>query len=166
MGGAVCNFLSEAAVNPLVILVAACVVADTIFGMMKALKQHTFNASFGLDGAIRKVVMIVSVLFLMLVDRLIGINVIGLISPEVREAVRIDRIGLGELFCIMYALHEMASILRNWYVFGLPVPKWMESKVEGMLAEMSNSNGQAQAEAVNGQNQEGSEEGADQPGEG
>ena len=125
--------------NPLFMLVIVCVIADMIFGMIKAIKQRSFNVSFGFEGFIRKIVILISVLFLMFIDRLIGINVISVLSKEIRDIITIDRIGLGELFCIMYSLHEMASIIRNWYVFGLPVPKWLETKVESMLSEISNT---------------------------
>ena len=74
---------------------------DTVFGCIRAVKEKQFNSCFGIDGAIRKISMLVSIAFLLVLDRIVGLNLIGFIqSCEVlspSEAHRIRRI-----FCTVY----------------------------------------------------------------
>ena len=63
--------------NVIIQLVIIAVVMDTIFGIIRAAKEHRFNSCFGIDGAIRKISMIVSIVLLGIVDGLIQINLIG-----------------------------------------------------------------------------------------
>ena len=48
--------------------------ADMLLGVLRAIKFRQFNSSVGIDGAIRKVAMVVSVGILMLADLLIHVN--------------------------------------------------------------------------------------------
>ena len=70
--------------NTIIQLVVIAVVMDTLFGAGRALKQHKFNSSVGIDGAIRKISMLVSLVFLAVIDRLVHINLIGFIPEEAR----------------------------------------------------------------------------------
>lgn len=109
-------------------LVVVAVVMDTIFGAGRAIKQHSFNSSVGIDGAIRKISMLVSIMFLGLVDYLVSINLIGFIPKEVRAffPASLNTIGLAEFFGILYLAYEIVSILKNMTLCGLPVKKVWE----------------------------------------
>ena len=50
------------------------VALDTILGVLRAIKEHKFNSCVGIDGAIRKVAMLLSVGLLMLTDIIMHIN--------------------------------------------------------------------------------------------
>ena len=116
--------------NNLVIeLVVIAVVMDTIFGAFRAAKQHKFNSCVGIDGAIRKISMLVSLVFLAIVDNLVHINLIGFIPDEVRQYFpqSISVIGLAEFFGLLYLCYEVVSILKNMALCGLPVKKLWET---------------------------------------
>ena len=53
--------------NPIVKAVFLWIMADTVFGVLRAFKSHKFNSCFGIDGGIRKVGMILSIIFLSLI---------------------------------------------------------------------------------------------------
>lgn len=57
-----------AAHNKLIQLVIIAVIIDTIFGVLRAVKEHKFNSCFGIDGAIRKCAMVISIMLLVIVD--------------------------------------------------------------------------------------------------
>lgn len=115
----------EMAANVIMELVIIAVVMDTIFGAGRAIKQHSFNSSVGIDGAIRKISMVVSLVFLAVVDKLIHINLIGFIPETVRNYMpqSISSIGLAEFFGLLYICYEIVSILKNMTLCGLPVKK-------------------------------------------
>ena len=138
---AVTQYFHTIAHNHLVIAVGLCVALDTILGCLRAIKEHIFNSSFGINGAIRKAAIMISVLFLMLADALIGMNFIGFIAPEIRQAIGVSKIGLGEFFCILYILYEAASIMKNWVLIGIPSPVWMRKWLENTLGEMKTGSG-------------------------
>ena len=63
-----------------ILMLAIC--ADTLLGVLRAIKFRQFNSSVGIDGAIRKVAMVVSVGILMLADLLIHVNLLAFIPEE------------------------------------------------------------------------------------
>lgn len=115
--------------NTIIQLVVIAVVMDTLFGAGRALKQHKFNSSAGIDGAIRKISMLVSLVFLAVIDRLVHINLIGFIPEEARAYFpqSISTIGLAEFFGLLYLCYEVVSILKNMTLCGLPVKKLWEA---------------------------------------
>lgn len=115
--------------NTIIQLVVIAVVMDTLFGAGRALKQHKFNSSVGIDGTIRKISMLVSMVFLTVIDRLVHINLIGFIPEETRAYFpqSISTIGLAEFFGLLYLCYEVVSILKNMALCGLPVKKLWEA---------------------------------------
>lgn len=122
--------------NVVIELVIVAIVMDTIFGVGRAIKEHSLNSSIGIDGAIRKISMLVSLIFLVVVDVLTGFNFIGFIPEEARmylpEGMSI--IGLAEFFGLLYLCYEAVSILKNMTLCGLPVKKLWEF-VRGFLGK-------------------------------
>ena len=123
------KLIAELSVNIVFELVLIAIVMDTIFGAGRAIKQHSFNSSVGIDGAIRKISMLVSLIFLTAVDMLVHINLIGFIPEQVRAYLPsgMDSIGLLEFFGILYLCYEIVSILKNMTLCGLPVKKLWET---------------------------------------
>ena len=105
--------------NMLIQLVIIAIVMDTIFGIIRAVKEHGFNSCFGIDGAIRKIAMIVSIVLLCVVDVLIHINLIGFLPIGVKEwisaSLGIRVVGIAEFFCVLYLVYEIVSILKTWF---------------------------------------------------
>lgn len=123
------TLLTALKASKIIELVVIAVVMDTIFGAGRAIKDRRFNSSVGIDGAIRKISMLVSLAFLSIVDMLIHINLIGFIPESARNYLpkSISTIGLAEFFGILYLCYEIVSILKNMTLCGLPVKKLWEA---------------------------------------
>lgn len=107
-------------------LAVVAVIFDTIFGFARSIRERKFNSCFGIDGAIRKVSMLASLLLLTVVDQLIPINLIGFVPEQIRVYVGLEVIGIAEFFGLLYLAYEAVSILKNMYLCGLPVKMiWM-----------------------------------------
>jgi toxin secretion/phage lysis holin len=109
--------------NRIIQLVVAAVIFDTIFGVIRAVKERKFNSCFGIDGAIRKISMIVSLCGLLIVDYLVKVNLIGFVPEQIRTLIGVTTIGTSEFFGLLYIAYEIVSILKNMYLCGLPVKR-------------------------------------------
>lgn len=107
-------------------LVILAVVMDTCFGCIRAIKEHEFNSCFGIDGAIRKISMLASMAFLLLLDQIVHLNLIGFIPEAVLTYLPVDAIGVAEFFGLLYIAYELVSILKNMTLCGLPVKRIWE----------------------------------------
>ena len=68
------------------------VTLDTILGVLRAIKEHKFNSCVGIDGAIRKSAMLLSVCLLMAVDVILNINVLFMIPQNYIELLGIHNL--------------------------------------------------------------------------
>lgn len=127
------RLLIEALNNPIIRLVALAIFADTFFGCMRAIRQHKFNSSFGIDGAIRKVSMMASMAFLLVLDKIANINAIALFPEEVKPYFP-GSVGLAEFFGFLFLCYEAVSILKNMTYSGLPV-KGVWKKAQSFLGK-------------------------------
>ena len=102
--------------------------------MLRAIKEKKFNSCAGIDGAIRKVGMLISLVFMLAIDVLIKINLIGFIPEQARTYLGLDTVGVAEFFALLYIAYEVVSIFKNMALCGLPVKKVWE-KVREFLAD-------------------------------
>ena len=117
-----------AAHNKLIQLVIIAVIIDTIFGVLRAVKERKFNSCFGINGAIRKCGMIISIMLLVIVDYITGFNMIGFLPEQVRQHMG-NQIGISGFIALLYIAYETVSILKNMALCGLPVKKlWLYVK--------------------------------------
>ena len=77
----------------------------------------------GINGAIRKVGMLISLVLLALVDSIIRLNLIGFIPAGARTYLPGQTVGTMEFFALLYIAYEIVSILKNMSLCGLPVKK-------------------------------------------
>lgn len=117
------EFINTAAHNKIIALVILAIVFDTIFGVLRAVKEKKFNSCAGIDGAIRKVAMLISLVFMLAIDLLIKINLIGFIPEAARGYLGIETVGVTEFFSLLYIAYEITSIFKNMALCGLPVKK-------------------------------------------
>lgn len=117
------EFVNMAAHNMVMELVVLAIVFDTVFGVMRAVKEKKFNSCAGIDGAIRKVGMLISLVFMLAIDMLVKINLIGFIPEAVRSLLGLKSVGVAEFFGILYMAYEVVSIFKNMALCGLPVKK-------------------------------------------
>ena len=113
---------AEAAHDKLLQLVIIAIITDTIFGILRAIKDRNFNSCFGINGAIRKCAMILSIILLVIVDYITQFNLIGFLPEEVRRYIG-ESIGISGFFEILFLTYEVVSILKNMVLCGLPVKK-------------------------------------------
>lgn len=120
----------NAAHSVLLQLVVIAVICDTVFGVLRAVKEKKFNSNFGIDGAIRKIGMIISLVFMVVADAVIEINLIGFVPEEVRSFLGIEAIGVAEFFALLYIAYEVISIIKNMALCGLPVKSiWVKARI-------------------------------------
>lgn len=126
--------------NLFIRILLIAVALDTILGVLRAVKEHKFNSCVGIDGAIRKAAMILSVCLLMAMDVILNINILFMIPQQYIEILGINKLGICEFFCILFILYEMVSILKNMTLCGLPVPikvkRWIQKFLEDMTEEL------------------------------
>ena len=104
-----------------------CVMLDTIFGILRAIKQRKLNSNIGIDGLIRKFGMMISVLFFIAIDYLVNLNLIFFIPEDIRTFIGVESIGISGLFVYLFIMYEMLSILKNMVLCDLPIPKKMQT---------------------------------------
>lgn len=119
------------------IILLYAVLMDTILGVLRAVKEHKFNSCVGIDGAIRKVAMLFSVMFLMFIDSIVQIDFLFMIPQEYMQWIGISRMGICELFCLLFVLYEIVSILKNMTLCGLPVPARLKRFIQKFLDDMT-----------------------------
>lgn len=117
------EFVNMAAHNMVMELVVLAIVFDTVFGVMRAVKEKKFNSCAGIDGAIRKVGMLISLVFMLAIDMLVKINLIGFIPEAARNQLGLKSVGVAEFFGLLYIAYEVVSIFKNMALCGLPVKK-------------------------------------------
>ena len=113
------------------------VVLDTVLGVLRAIKEHKFNSCVGIDGAVRKAAMILSVVFMAYIDTILKFNLIGFIPKTYLQVLGLPAIGIHELFCLLFVLYETVSILKNMTLCGLPVPTKVKNWIQKFLDDMT-----------------------------
>lgn len=117
------HLLMQKLANPFIYISIILIVADTLFGCIRAIKEHSFNSCFGIDGAIRKISMLMCLVLCAALDLIIQINVLLYLPDaaiETLSKVDIDHLGLSEFFAVLFILYESVSVLKNTYLCGLP----------------------------------------------
>lgn len=138
------TFIDLIASNSLIKLLLLAILLDTILGTGRAIKEYKFNSCIGIDGAIRKVMMLVSAAVLMMADLIISINLTAFLPDDALNVIGLQKVGMCELFCVLFIVYECVSILKNMLLCGLPVPakirELLTAFLDNMTAEMPDAN--------------------------
>ena len=138
------TFIDLIASNSLIKLLLLAILLDTILGTGRAIKEHKFNSCIGIDGAVRKVMMLVSAAVLMMADLIISINLMAFLPEDALNVIGLQKVGMCELFCVLFIVYECVSILKNMLLCGLPVPakirELLTAFLDNMTAEMPDAN--------------------------
>ena len=110
---------------------------DTIFGILRAIKEKSLNSCIGIDGIIRKVGMLISIIFLMAIDTIIHLDLIGFIPDSVKEILNFGQVGIADLFMILFIVFEILSIFKNMILCKLPIPKKLQQFLENAMKEFT-----------------------------
>lgn len=126
--------------NIFVDLLFVAVCADMIFGTLRAAKYRCWNSTVGIDGAIRKAGMVASVLLFTLMDMLLRVDLLSWLPADIRnvmDTMGVVKMGITELFCLLFILYEATSVLKNMLLCGLPVPAGIREKLAVWLDNMT-----------------------------
>lgn len=123
--------------NPLIKILMIVIVLDTIFGILRAIKEKVVNSSIGIDGIIRKIGMVIAIEFLIAIDVIINVNLIGFLPEDFRSFIHVESIGTADLFMYLFIVFEILSILKNMILCKLPIPKSFQLFLEKIMKEFT-----------------------------
>ena len=110
---------------------------DTIFGILRAIKEKSLNSCIGIDGIIRKFGMLRSIIFLIAIDTIIHLDLIGFIPDSIKEICNFGQVGIADLFMILFIAFEILSIFKNMILCKLPIPKKLQQFLENAMKEFT-----------------------------
>ena len=113
------------------------IVLDLILGILRALRERTVNSCIGIDGMIRKVGMLIVVVFLTIIDYIIHFDLIGFIPETIKEILKLGQVGISSLFNILFIIFEILSIFKNMILCKLPIPKKLQVYLENIMKEFT-----------------------------
>ena len=131
------NFLYSLINNDDVKLLIIVIVLDTIFGILRAIKEKSLNSCIGIDGIIRKTGMLISIIFLALIDSIVNIDLIGFIPENVKNVLQFGKVGISDIFNLLFIIFEILSIFKNMILCKLPIPKKLQEFLENAMKEMT-----------------------------
>ena len=131
------NIIIGLSSNVIIKILVIALIFDIFLGSLRALKEKKWNSTIGINGILRKVGMIGSILFLFLTDIIINLDLLFMIPKDLLAYIGINKVGSCELFGIMFTLYEITSILKNMILCDIPCPKWLKKKTEKLLKEMT-----------------------------
>ena len=120
------------------LLIAVC--ADMVFGSLRAAKYRKWNSAVGIDGAIRKAGMLACVLLFTAIDMMMHVDVLGWLPVDARnvmDSCGVVKMGVTELFALLFILYEATSVLKNMLLCGLPVPAGLRETLGAWLSTMT-----------------------------
>lgn len=131
------NFLYSLINNDGVKLLIIVIVLDTIFGILRAIKEKSLNSCIGIDGIIRKTGMLISIIFLALIDIIVNIDLIGFIPENVKNVLQFGKVGISDIFNLLFIIFEILSIFKNMILCKLPIPKKLQIYLEDIMKEFT-----------------------------
>lgn len=123
--------------NQVIQVLSIFIILDTLFGVLRSIKQHKTNSTIGIDGLIRKCAIIFTIVGCVVLDNIVNINLISFIPEEIKESLNITKIGTSEMFGFLYCIFELLSIFKNMYKIGLPLPIKLKNFLEKILKEFT-----------------------------
>lgn len=123
--------------NQVIQVLSIFIILDTLFGVLRSIKQHKTNSTIGIDGLIRKCAIMFTIVGCVVLDNIVNINVISFIPEEIKESLNITKIGTSEMFGFLYCIFELLSIFKNMYKIGLPLPIKLKNFLEKILKEFT-----------------------------
>lgn len=113
------------------------IVLDLILGILRAIREKTINSCIGIDGMIRKVGMLIVIVFLTIIDIIIHLDLIGFVPETIKETLKLEHVGISSLFNILFIIFEILSIFKNMILCKLPIPKKLQVYFENIMKEFT-----------------------------
>lgn len=130
------NFLSLLNNDRMKVLIVV-IVLDLILGILRAIREKSINSCIGIDGMIRKVGMLIVIVFLTIIDAIIHLDLIGFIPETIKETLNFGQVGISSLFNILFVIFEILSIFKNMIKCKLPIPKKLQVYLENIMKEFT-----------------------------
>ena len=127
--------------NIIFYLLITAILLDIFLGSLRALKEKKWNSTVGINGILRKTAMIGSSIFLIIIDSILKIDLLFFIPKEITNILKLNEVGIFELFGIMFILYEITSILKNMVLCGLPIPQKIKIAIEKLLDNLTSETG-------------------------
>ena len=127
--------------NIIFYLLITAILLDIFLGSLRALKEKKWNSTIGINGILRKTAMIGSSIFLIIIDSILKIDLLFFIPKEITNILKLNEVGIFELFGIMFILYEITSILKNMVLCGLPIPQKIKITIEKLLDNLTSETG-------------------------
>lgn len=127
--------------NIIFYLLITAILLDIFLGSLRALKEKKWNSTVGINGILRKTAMIGSSIFLIIIDSILKIDLLFFIPKEITNILKLNEVGIFELFGIMFILYEITSILKNMVLCGLPIPQKIKITIEKLLDNLTSETG-------------------------
>lgn len=127
------NLINQNEIKVLIIVI----VLDTIMGILRAIKEKSINSCIGIDGIIRKVGMLLCIFFLSMIDYIVNIDLIAFIPETIKTFINLEKVGIANLFCIIFIIFETLSIFKNAILCKLPIPKKLQKYLENIMKEFT-----------------------------
>lgn len=131
------QFLNELLISKSVKILIIVIVLDTIFGILRALREKELNSCIGIDGLIRKTGMLITIFFLSMIDYIVDLNLIGFIPTDFRSMLNLKQVGISNLFNLLFIIFETLSIFKNMILCKLPIPRKLQSYLENIMREFT-----------------------------
>ena len=81
--------------------------------------------------------MLISIIFLMAIDTIIHLDLIGFIPDSIKEILNFGEVGIADLFMILFIVFEILSIFKNMILCKLPIPKKLQQFLENAMKEFT-----------------------------
>lgn len=127
------SLLNNDGMKVLIVVIAL----DLILGILRAIRERTVNSCIGIDGMIRKVGMLIVIVFLTIIDTIIHLDLIGFIPETIKETLKLGKVGISSLFNILFIIFEILSIFKNMILCKLPIPKKLQVYLENIMKEFT-----------------------------
>lgn len=110
---------------------------DVIFGFLRSIKEHKTNSTIGIDGIIRKTGMMITIISTIVIDKMVGIDLIAIIPKELKNYLNIGTCGITLLFNSLYIIFEILSIMKNMRRCNIPLPAKLNIYLDKLLKEFT-----------------------------
>ena len=127
------SLLNNDGMKVLIVVIAL----DLILGILRAIRERVINSCIGIDGMIRKVGMLIVIVFLTIIDTIIHLDLIGFIPETIKETLKLGKVGISSLFNILFIIFEILSIFKNMILCKLPIPKKFQLFLENVMKEFT-----------------------------
>ena len=81
--------------------------------------------------------MLISIIFLSLIDSIVNIDLIGFIPENIKNVLQFGKIGISDIFNLLFIIFEILSIFKNMILCKLPIPKKLQEFLENAMKEMT-----------------------------